>query len=453
MKVTSWRRKLAASLIAGGLFVPVNARAASVDANLVVNPGFENVDAVTCCYGATRVLNWSDGTQRGFAYNSAQSYDAGGPLAGGGSFYFTSNAQGVDVEGQPEFDVTEPGQVSQLIDVSTGASGALIASGEGAIRLGAQMTSYLNDFDVGRVQVDFLTAGNVALGSAGIRDLDGGHKNVWNLTTGRSGVPVGTAKLKVSVFADQRTFGPDGYIDNVDVQVTSGLDEVVYLEVNTTNGLVSIKNQTGAAIRMDYYDISSAGSALNLGGWMSLQEQNQAGFPPGNGSGNGWEQAGSASAKAIGEGYLTGKSTLNNGQTLPLGNAFNIGGAHDLVFRYTVEPPQELSPVSDFDSDGDSDGVDFLAWQRGFGIAAAATIPDGDADLTDNLDVDGADFSLWAEEFGGTPTSPNLVVFGSVRYVTGAAAIVPEPGSIILAGLGLAMLATRRRAVNRPSEH
>jgi hypothetical protein len=444
MKITNWRRKLAAALAAGGLMSPAAVSAANLDTNIVVNPGFENTSASTCCYGAAQFLSWDAGTQRGFAYTYSQGYDEGGPLAGGGTYYFSGNAEGDPNGAFPIAEVQAPGQVSQDIDVSAGPSGALIASGEAAIRLSAFMTSYLNDFDVGNVQVDFLTAGNVNLGSAKIRDLDSGHKNVWNQTTGRSGVPVGTAKLRVSVFADQRTFGPDGYIDNVDVQVTSGLDEVAYLEVNTTTGNMSIKNQSGAPIRTDYYQITSASGAINLAGWNSLQEQNVAGFPPGNGSGNGWEQAGAASANVIGESYLTGRSTLaNNGTPLNLGNAFNTAGAHDLVFSYSAAPPQDFSPVADFDNDSDVDGKDFLTWQSGFGITTDATIAQGDADLTDALDVDEADYGHWAEEFGGT-NFPNVLTVGSVRYVTGAAVGVPEPGSVLLAGLGFAALSLAR---------
>lgn len=444
MKVSNWRRKLAASLVAGGLFVPIAARAANVDSNLVVNPGFETVDTGTIgsAYNAVKILNWNDGIQFGYAYNVSQNYDAGGPLAGGGTYYFTSNAQGDN--GPNPADVTNPGQVSQLIDVSTGASAALIASGEGAIRLSAQMTSYASDFDQGHLQVDFLTAGNVLLGSTGVRDLDSGHTNVWSLNTGKSGVPFNTAKLKVSVFADANTFGPDGYIDNVDVQVTSGLDEVVYLEVNTTSGQATIKNQSGQPIKMDYYDITSAGSALNKAGWVGLQNGNVAGFPGGNGSGNGWEKAGGASDKALGESYLTGKSQVANGASIPLGPAFKVGGAHDLVFRYTVEPQLDQTLEADFDVDGDVDGKDFLSWQRGFGKFAPddpAVIADGDADVDE--DVDPIDLQFWKDQFAGG-SGPNQLVIGSVRYVTGAITGVPEPGSIILAGLGFALLAARR---------
>lgn len=57
------------------------------------------------------------------------------------------------------------------------------------------------------------------------------------------------------------------------------------------------------------------------------------------------------------------------------------------------------APTADFDSDGDVDGRDFLAWQRGFGIVAPnAEIEDGDADA--DLDVDSDDLSVWQQQYG-----------------------------------------------------
>ena len=73
MKVTNWRRKLAASLVAGGLLAPCAVEAANLDTNLVANPGFEDVDvATTCCYlsAAVKINSWTNGTKSGFAYNN-----------------------------------------------------------------------------------------------------------------------------------------------------------------------------------------------------------------------------------------------------------------------------------------------------------------------------------------------------------------------------------------------
>jgi hypothetical protein len=87
---------------------------------------------------------------------------------------------------------------------------------------------------------------------------------------------------------------------------------------------------------------------------------------------------------------------------------------------------------ADFDADGDVDGADFLAWQRGLGDDTAE-LADGDAN--DDGKVDGADLEIWKTQFteGQTPPPPGL----------GAASAVPEPASmsiaaiVLLAGLGL----------------
>jgi hypothetical protein len=62
----------------------------------------------------------------------------------------------------------------------------------------------------------------------------------------------------------------------------------------------------------------------------------------------------------------------------------------------------ELQPIvasADFDEDGDVDGRDFLAWQRGFGTPAPTAVKaDGDSD--NDTDVDGADLLVWQEQYG-----------------------------------------------------
>lgn len=55
---------------------------------------------------------------------------------------------------------------------------------------------------------------------------------------------------------------------------------------------------------------------------------------------------------------------------------------------------------ADFDGDGDVDGRDFLAWQRGFGIASGASLAQGDA----NGDgaVNAADLEFWSDQYGAS---------------------------------------------------
>jgi hypothetical protein len=75
---------------------------------------------------------------------------------------------------------------------------------------------------------------------------------------------------------------------------------------------------------------------------------------------------------------------------------------------------------ADFDSDGDVDGRDFLAWQRGFGTAGTATLADGDANGDGN--VNELDLEIWQAQYG-TSNESELQSISSQ---------VPEPSSLWL---------------------
>ena len=84
----------------------------------------------------------------------------------------------------------------------------------------------------------------------------------------------------------------------------------------------------------------------------------------------------------------------------------------------------------DADGDGDVDGDDFNAWGGNFPTASGATLAQGDFD--GDGDVDGDDFNVW----GGNFPYPGP---GS-----SAAAVIPEPASLALIGLGAVALLRRR---------
>lgn len=93
-----------------------------------------------------------------------------------------------------------------------------------------------------------------------------------------------------------------------------------------------------------------------------------------------------------------------------------------------------LAPLAaaDFTENGAVNGFDLAVWRTNFGLTAAATHTQGDAD--DDDDVDGVDFLTWQQQTTSTGSA------------LAAAAGVPEPGSAALATTALLLASRRRRA-------
>jgi GH35 family endo-1,4-beta-xylanase len=90
-------------------------------------------------------------------------------------------------------------------------------------------------------------------------------------------------------------------------------------------------------------------------------------------------------------------------------------------------------PWADFDLDGDQDGADFLAWQRGFGTGTNAAFTLGDANFDHEIDAD--DLAMWIAQYGEAAVS--------------AAHSTPEPPSAYMAALALTAAATAARRLAR----
>jgi hypothetical protein len=73
---------------------------------------------------------------------------------------------------------------------------------------------------------------------------------------------------------------------------------------------------------------------------------------------------------------------------------------------YVLNASKSLANAN-FDSDSDIDGLDFLAWQRGFSLSPA-TLAEGDA--TGDGAVDGQDLQHWQEGFGAVTSAPSQFI-------------------------------------------
>jgi hypothetical protein len=87
---------------------------------------------------------------------------------------------------------------------------------------------------------------------------------------------------------------------------------------------------------------------------------------------------------------------------------------------------------ADFDEDGDVDGRDFLAWQRGYGKLLGATHAEGDADGDGDVDADDV------LEFHNQYLLPSL----TANSLTSRA--IPEPGTLALLLGGCSLLLFHR---------
>ena len=89
---------------------------------------------------------------------------------------------------------------------------------------------------------------------------------------------------------------------------------------------------------------------------------------------------------------------------------------------------------ADFNSNGGVEGIDLLAWQRGF--PTGTTKPEGDADGDGDVDAD--DLSIWRVQYGMGVSAQSAAI----------SVAIPEPGAVALLLLGILAIipiASRRK--------
>ena len=202
------------------------------------------------------------------------------------------------------------------------------------------------------------------------------------------------------------------------------------LTVDSGTGDMELSNESGETINFDYYELTSAGNSLTPGGWDSLDSQNLDSVGPG--PGQSWLAGSNPSPSDLSEAFLLGMSSIDDGGTpIDLGAAYNTTvDARDIFFRYR-DPARpttlveamveyETTLTADFEPDGDVDSDDLATLTAAYGTNA-----NGDTD-GDN-DTDGTDFLRWQRQYTG-PAGFSAI------------AAVPEPSAWLLAVTGCCLL-------------
>lgn len=117
----------------------------------------------------------------------------------------------------------------------------------------------------------------------------------------------------------------------------------------------------------------------------------------------------------------------NESATLALLGRTNASGGTNRAF-FTMDVEWSAILAGDYNGDGVVDAADYTVWADNLG-----SMIDLDADGSGNGTIDEADYTIWASNFGNT-------LPGSVSTT-----VIPEPTSVMLAGLGFLGLLSRRR--------
>jgi hypothetical protein len=209
--------------------------------------------------------------------------------------------------------------------------------------------------------------------SAAVTDVDGNRLNGW------AGQPAGADVIH---HFDLVLIGPSGDLfqiqasvgDRIELHTETPWDDPAASPANTLRPRLSVFDPSGTPIADDIGSVDGKNSAVSFvaqsAGLYTVQIVALAG---------------------VGEYLLHSVNTPNPSQFLP----------------------------GDFNNNGDVDGGDYLAWQRGFNKLSGALRSEGDADGDGDVDVE--DLGIWREFYGASATpSTHVQVARAVAAADGA---------------------------------
>jgi hypothetical protein len=285
----------------------------------------------------------------------------------------------------------------------------------------------------GQVVVSGAYSGTLGPGNVGITGLGIGHKpnNIGSgFDTGGGPGPWHGRIDEVGLYDTAfTTAGIQQLYQNglAGIQLDGTTAPYVSVVVDRGTKEIRLKNPTTGALSFSAYQIGSVAGSLVPNVWQDLA--GNAGFPTGNGSGNGWEKDGASNSNQMLEYFLTGASSIAAGQQISLGNIFS-GGTEDLTFRFRTAAGTvidslvayegvPMGPAGDYNNNGKVDAADYVLWRKNPGAYGGSP----------------AGYNTWRANFGNPP--------GAGAGVDSA--IVPEPtGCLLLSTVALALLAPSR---------
>jgi hypothetical protein len=253
--------------------------------------------------------------------------------------------------------------------------------------------------------------------------------------TANASAALGTSRVNTAG-ATFRYQLPTGQLVNAVVETVGRFNDLV-LVVNPTTGATILQNQSGQALDMISYTISSASGAL-LTSWNGLQGGGQPNWFKANPTVNNLSELNSIASLALGVG---GEANL--------GTLWNTLGARDLTFNYQTASGDFLPGtvffgakanvpaglLGDYNGNGVVDAADYTVWRDALGQNVTAG---SGADGSGNGVVDQADYNTWKANFG--------MMLGSGGGSLSSTSMVPEPTTCWLMLFGVIAPLARRSA-------
>ncbi|MBA3482041.1 MAG: PEP-CTERM sorting domain-containing protein [Pirellulales bacterium] len=116
-------------------------------------------------------------------------------------------------------------------------------------------------------------------------------------------------------------------------------------------------------------------------------------------------------------------------------------------FEYKLSAVARQTPFADFNENDAVDAGDLTKWTGGFGSTPSGSNGPQPGDSNGDQLVDGTDFLTWQRQLGETPPIAALdaAMDAALASLTVTAAAMPEPGSLAMLGVGVALIAAVRR--------